>query len=410
MSPETVPGHDARTLLLLRVLALSTLGMMLLSWPLWVEQGDFPRVPFLKGISRTSTVTSFILFGIAVLTVGATGLVRRPRGWYAASVAALTTLVIQDQHRFQPWIYQYAFTGLLLTTLRPRTGLRYARWWIVSLYVYSGLSKLDRSFHDELGAVFLATILRILHVEPATVPDLWRWVLILAMPLFELVVAIALLVPRTRRLGVVGASGIHLTLIVILGPLGLGHSAIVLVWNAAMLAEAWIAFGPESTENSEASTSTRFGWLDCGIKGLFWAGVLLPLGERWELFDAWPSHALYASHVERLEVYLHESELEAYPLAVRRHLTRIEDGPWYRLNLTAWSRDVRGTPVYPQTRACLGLAEALAARYGVRGLVRVVLLGPTDRWTGRRASRERIGLEAIRHEGDRYLLNAHPTP
>ena len=65
MSPETAPGDDARTLLLLRVLALSTLGMMLLSWPLWVEQADFPRVPFLKGIPRTSTVGSLVMFGTA---------------------------------------------------------------------------------------------------------------------------------------------------------------------------------------------------------------------------------------------------------------------------------------------------------------------------------------------------------
>jgi hypothetical protein len=39
-----------------------------------------------------------------------------------------------------------------------------------------------------------------------------------------------------------------------------------------------------------------------------------------------------------------------------------------------------------------------------------VLFEPADRWTGRRASRERIGLEAIRQEGDRFLFNAHPTP
>jgi hypothetical protein len=410
MSPEAAPEDDTRSLLLLRVLALATLGMMLLSWPLWVEQGGFPRVPFLSGIPRTSTAVSFFLFGMALLSFGACGLVRRPQPWFAASLAPLTILIVQDQHRLQPWVYQYAFTGLLLTTLRPRTGLRYARWWMVSLYFYSGLSKLDRSFCDELGTVFLATILQVLRIEPSAVPEHLRWMLILVMPVFELVVAIALMVPRTRWLGVVGASAIHLTLIVILGPFGLDHSTIVLVWNAAMLVEVWIAFGPESTESSEASTSKWTAWLQYAIKGLFWVSVLLALGERWGFLDAWPAHALYASHIERLDVFLHDSELDAYPEAVRRHLTPMEDSPWHRLNLTSWSREVRGTPVYPQTRACLGLAEALAARYGVRGLVRVVLFGPADRWTGRRTSRERIGLAAIRHEGDRFFLNAHPTP
>jgi hypothetical protein len=140
-------------------------------------------------------------------------------------------------------------------------------------------------------------------------------------------------------------------------------------------------------------------------------GVLLPLGERWGWFDAWPSHALYASHVGRVTVWLHESELSGYPESVRRHVAAgAGQGPWRRLDLTGWSREVRGTPVYPQDRAGVGLAEGLAARYGARGrgLVRVVVSGPADRWTGARRSVEAVGLVAIHRLGDRYLVNAHP--
>ena len=147
--------------------------------------------------------------------MAAAGVAPRPRRWFAVSLLPLTILILQDQHRFQPWVYQYACTGLLLTGLRRGrgTGLRYARWWMVSLYLHSGLSKLDRSFVDELGNVFLATGLRVLQRPPDFVPERWRVAAILAMPLYEVAAAVALLIPTTRRLGLLGVSAIHLALI-----------------------------------------------------------------------------------------------------------------------------------------------------------------------------------------------------
>ena len=60
---------------------------------------------------------------------------------------------------------------------------------------------------------------------------------------------------------------------------------------------------------------------------------------------------------------LHESNLDRYPASVRRHLGPADDGPWRRLDLTGWSRAERGTPVYPEIRAGLGLADGLAAKF-----------------------------------------------
>jgi hypothetical protein len=176
-----------------------------------------------------------------------------------------------------------------------------------------------------------------------------------------------------------------------------------------MLAEVWIAFGPDLRRRPEAGRVERAsapGWL---ARGAFLVGVVLPLGERSGYCDAWPAHALYASHVERTDVFLHEDELSTYPPEVVRHVRATGPGPWRRLDLTGWSRSVRGVPVNPQARACNGLAEALAARYGDHHLIRVVQWGRADRWTGRRTQVALMGFEEIRRQGDRYRLNAHPA-
>lgn len=408
--PETRPAAaDARLARLRVALAAATLLMLGLSWPLWIETGDFPRVPFAARLPEVPAAAAWPVFLALLGTVAASA---HPQGriWrsgLAVSFVLLAGLVLEDQHRFQPWVYQYLMLALIVATLPPATVLRYARWWFAALYLHSGLSKLDVSFCRETGAVFLATALRPLGLAPHDWPPGWRTAAVLAMPAWEIAVAAALLAPRTRRFGLGGALVLHGALLGILGPWGLGHSTIVLVWNMAMMIEAALLFGPRDIASEPVPVPVPL--LGRLAQALFWAAVILPLGERWGVFDAWPAHALYASHVERTEVYVHEDGLDALPSAIRRQVGSGDFGPWRRLDLTGWSRAVRGVPVYPQGRACNGLAEALAARYGGRLPVRVVHWGRADRWTGQRTREECLGLAAIRRQGNRYRLNAHPS-
>ncbi len=114
--------------------------------------------------------------------------------------------------------------------------------------------------------------------------------------------------------------------------------------------------------------------------------MILPAGERFGVCDAWPAHALYASHCERSEVFLHEDDLERYPEAIRRRLEPAGLGPWRRLDLTDWSRDVRGTPVYPSGRIGNAVAEFLEVRFGGLQPVRLVQWGRASILDGRRSA------------------------
>ncbi len=390
-----------------RVVSLATTAMLLLSWTLWVGTDRFPQVPLLPWLPESTPALAWAVYIALVAAVLMTGLASRWRLWFGFAGAMIVALIGQDQHRFQPWIYQFVMTVVFFAALPRKEGLELARWWFIALYVHSGLSKLDISFCDELGSVFLRVALTPLGIDPALWPTRWRFAAVLVMPIGELAVAVALAVSKTRGIGRIGAAILHLALVGILGPFGLKQSAIVLIWNVAMLVEVWIAFGPTLAVEE---VTDRGEWRRWPVRGLCWLGVLLPFGERWGVFDAWPSHALYASHVERVSVLLHESSLSLFPATMRGHLTEVEGGPWHRLDLTSWSREVRGTPVYPQNRACLGLAEALAVRYRSPFPLRVVAFGAADRWTGRRRREEARGADAIRRMGERCLLNAHPWP
>jgi hypothetical protein len=385
------------------------LAMLGLSWPLWVEPSALPRVPFVPPLSELPVALSWTLFALLLGLIAAASAGVRPRRCLAASLVLLVFLVLGDQHRFQAWVYQFAMVGIILAVLADGEALALGRWWYIATYGHSALSKLDAAFCHELGGTMLEAACGLLGVDCRRWPVAARTVAILAMPGSELAVAFLLAIPATRGAGRIGAAFMHGALILILGPWGMGHSTIVLVWNAVTAAQVWIAFGPALGTDRQAFGVGRGALASWLVRVVVVVGILLPFGERAGYCDAWPAHALYASHVERTDVFLHQDDLESYPAQIRQHVYRSGPDPWRRLDLTGWSRAQRGVPVYPQARACNALAEALAARYGDRGPIRVVQWRRADRWTGRRTQVTLLGREAIGGWGARYWLNAHPT-
>lgn len=381
-----------------RAIGGATLVMLALSWPLWVDTTDFPRVPFALAVGRSPSWVSWLLFGlllgaIALLTAGV--MVRRMLG---LSLVTLVVLVLGDQHRFQPWTYQYAMAALALATTTAARSLGLMRLFTIALYAHSGLSKLDMSFlFGGMGLSMVGAAGRAFGLgDPTSWSESARFVGVLLPPASELAIAVGLVFPRSRRTALAGAIVMHLVLIGTLGPSGAGHSTIVLVWNAAMIVEDVFLFGSDGVWTAERLTT-----------GMFVLAAILPFGERRGWLDTWPAFALYSGHGERTEIIVDCDDVDRLPPDLAEHIVMSPNAPC-RLDPTNWSREVRGVPVYPQNRARNGLAEAVAARYPGM-LVRVVHWGRADRWSGRRQRIDLVGLEAIRRHGDRYRINAHPA-
>lgn len=414
-------GPDAVLRWFRLVLGVATGLMLALSWRLWVGAGDIPRVPFVDGLEdpRAPGVAFGALLAAMILGPALGAVLRGPetragRRVVAAveliAVGLLVRLILADQHRFQPWAYQYIVTTLALATMPAARGLRCARRFLIALYAYSGLSKLDVTFTRELGLLFLSGIVGPFGVDVATISEPWRTAGVLAMPSGELLVALGLAVPATRRIGLIGAVGLHATLIGLLGPWGLGHSTIVLVWNVALLVEVLVLFSPRPEGVTAATPPARVAWIEVPARLIVLAALVMPAFERYGFWDTWPSFALYASHAERVDVAVAAGQEGRYPSSVRARLGPPDGTGSRRLDLNGWSLDQRGTPVYPQGRAMLGLAAALA-RGGPGGPreVRATILGRADRWTGRRSSQALSGWRSIRLRARRFRLNALPA-
>ena len=392
-------------------LATATALMIVLSWPLWNgDEGaaEIPRVPWIAGLDPPANLGARLIPWGALAALGWLATNRRPR-WAASCALALGSwLVLFDQHRLQPWMQQFLAMTLALAVAPSDRALGYCRLYLVALYFHSGLSKLDWSFTQEIGANFLRTMTPPLGLDSDQWSAPWRIATVLAMPVGEIGIALTLGFAKTRRWGVGLAVAMHAILIAVLGPWALDQSTIVLVWNAALAIQVAILFQPAAL----TMTSDEPGRWEGIARLAMLAVVVAPFFERSGLWDSWPSFALYASHCERTLVYVAESEdsagVDRLPPSARRCLIADDSvpAPWRRLDLTVWSRSTRGTPVYPQNRACAGLAEFLAER----ATVMVIREGRADRWTGRRERVKLLGLPAIREHSRESWLNARPRP
>jgi hypothetical protein len=388
------------------ILCGSTLLMVGLSWPLWVNDPDFPKVPFIRGLVDPPHWASWLVLGGILATLGMAAVGLRWRLMLGINLVLLAFAILQDQNRLQPWAYQYAMVGLSMACMSRVRALRMARWYIVGLYFYSGLSKLDVSFCRELGPTFLSAALGPFGLIPEAWPESTHTLTCLTMPAFEIVVAWLLLLRLTQRIGLVGAVILHAALIWILGPWNLGHSTIVLVWNACLIIEDGVLFHGTSIPTA-AGEEPMLGLVAGPI---FLVAMILPVGERLGLCDAWPGHALYASHAERSDVFVHEDDLDRYPPAIRRRLDQGGVTPWRRLDLTSWSRDIRGTPLYPSGRVGNAVAEFLEERFAGQQPVRLIQWRRARAWDGARERDESLGLRAIVKRADQFWLNARVNP
>jgi hypothetical protein len=377
------------------VLALATAVMVALSFPLWTGTPDFPRVPplpvDLEGPGWLSWMRAVaVLGGLIALAFRGLCLGGKPLRLLFALVAVLLVWsILADIERFQPWIYQFLLASLAMVALPGLGAAWMCRWIILAIYVFSGLSKLDHSFTEEFGPMFLNAAVRPFGGDPWAWPSLLRSTAILAMPFGELSVGLLLISRKTVRVGLAGATILHLALIGILGPWNLGHSTIVLCWNAAILVEAWMLFAVKIEPMPRPRPREWPAML------VLCVCLVAPVLEPWGLIDPWPAHALYASHVERINLWVNVP-LDQLPKSVRPAFREHGEVPSCATDLTGWSRSVRGVPVYPGRWANLHVVSWIVERLGPGFQPRLTIIGRADRWTGLRSTLEYTGFDDIR--------------
>ena len=138
-----------------RVMAVFTGLLVLSTWPLWVPGGEFPDIPWTQfappawfdWVSLTSLV---ILFALQFAPLP------HHRDWPGIVQAMLFATacwgLLSDQHRFQPWVWQMMVSAIIIGfPSKARWRMNCLRGFVISIYFWSAISRMDRAFFDTQG-------------------------------------------------------------------------------------------------------------------------------------------------------------------------------------------------------------------------------------------------------------------
>ncbi len=406
--------------------ALCGLVLFAVTWRLWWPGSDFPQIPWFGwGLSVPVWVDAVVWVvlagGLIVLLISlsprpTSHLKQRPsreragvRGVTIGCVLfSLTLLVSLDQHRLQPWVWQMLLWCVVFLAT-PTTMLWCLRWLTVSIYFWSGISKLDAAFTqpDSHGWLLLEGLTRALGIDTqfwqletmSYLARLFRWgELLIAVWLGGWMLVVITLTTdrgepapsirwpsRMLRAGCWAAIAMHLVLILVVGPLGLNHEPGVLVWNVFFIGQAWLLFGRRDVAAVHTVASKQRTMRDRIITAFTLAAMVFPLLSFWGWCDHWPAWSVYSSRPAIVEVWIDTDAAQGLPPELQSLLAPAPPlEPRQEFNLDAWSYRELGCPLYPQERYRLAMAREFIDRNQLDDDAIIRIQSSPDWWTGER--------------------------
>ncbi|MGH1335309.1 MAG: MauE/DoxX family redox-associated membrane protein [Aureispira sp.] len=311
----------------LRIITFAFLLQMGLSLQLWIPiTRSYPSLPFFAFLPfhyyewLTSFFSALFLLGLCWASLSSRW--RQPA--LLLALACFLLLVLEDANRFQPWAYVYTAFLISITWYNwrpnPKRLVATLQFIFVMVYLWSGVHKLNVQFiHDVfpwLVGIFEST----------------RWLKEMptfgyGMGFFEILIAAALLFPRSRRIAVFSGALLHAIILVLL--IKDGWNSVVYPWNIAMPLLLYVLFW-KTSDTPLLSLRNRPNWLAVGMFGL------LPFLYLFHLAPNWLALSLYSGTTMECDLVVQKTGMEScFPAPLKDEIIHYKDGSRL-LSLDSW--------------------------------------------------------------------------
>jgi len=380
-SPNTFKSSD---LAFVRIWAASIGVLLAQSWKLWFPGfTEFPGAPVFDALGDPVLVA--IQYVAALLLIaGLIGVFVSGKLQQSSTVvaAAFAILFVCNQQCLQPWAWQGFIIAVLLATLPMREAKVWIARVLISIYLFSAIGKFDYQFIHSLGQNFLGVVLNWFGAADL-VSDQLKSKLVLLFPIGELLIAIGLLLPQTRKAAAWMAIVLHVVLIAILSPVGLNHRWPVVVWNAmSILFVVWLFLRPVEASRAESRTANTLSYV-----GILFAMVVLvgPLLRPMQLWDHWLAWGLYSPSNSRIEVYISDAaRARCGPEAEEYFAESTDQFGSIQIEIDRWSLGELGVPIYPQARVQKSATIRWLRDHDILDQAKLIEYGPSHPVSGKR--------------------------
>ncbi len=267
---------------------------MLLSFNLWKADRFFPLAPFVHGLNESSTQLNSLLLTVLTLSLMA-AIFSNKTIFIRVALCALIIILLQDQQRWQPWVYCYLLL-LLPFAISPRerqpiSALICAQIVLIGIYLWSGIHKFNSNF---IELTFTNILTNFFQIKNEKIINVIRYSGYL-VPIIEVFIAVALTIPKLRTLGVLLVVSMHTFILVYLSPLGVDDNSIVYPWNIAMiLLTALLFFKQKNNVTSIIQGTIQMKLLSAVLIVLV---LILPLLNFINKWDSYLSFSLYSDKI-----------------------------------------------------------------------------------------------------------------
>lgn len=367
------------------------LSGVLLSARLWGTERFYPATLLFEGLPPIPEVLGQVLFG-ALLILPAAILLQRSRWTVFVLLALLAALVVWDQSRLQPWVYQYWLMFGALALRRAEDSLDLCRLVVAGTYVWSGLQKANASFLENVFPWLL---------EPfeAYIPSFAEnsiLYLAISAPVIEAGIGIALLT-RLRNAAVLLALTMHLIILFSVGPLGHNWNSVIWPWNLTMMSLVAVLFW-RATGASVGRVLVPRGVYHAAVLALLWS---MPLFSFFDVWDSYLSASLYSGNTKSAKIYMSSVAAAKLPQEIREYGLEPGTGALRVLDISDWSVAENNVPAYPERRIYRSVALQICSYAENSSSIRLVIFGKPEIMSGKRQT-EIYDCTSLIPAGDRY--------
>ena len=381
---------------------------------LWLDHPFFGTIPIVGGLPRLGPPVDYILLAGLVLLLIPILITdgRTRRRWIFAWCALCFARCVWDRITWQPYLYQY---GLMLLTIgwaspskprgqgrgkRRRSEARQAeqrrtlvelnilRLIVFSVYLWSGISKFNLTFVTKSMPGMLKLVL------PESVFGVAQH-FVITVPVIETLIAIGLLTRRFRNVSVVGALGMHVSILAMIGPWTRDNNRVIWPWNLAMMGFVVILFwrerdvSPVEILGRGAPLFQRF---------IFVSFILCPALSLVGMWHPYLSFKLYSGNEVLARVYLTQDAIDQLPETTRN---QVQEKPEKQiagyLDIWIWSDKELGAIAPPDAHTYRHVGRQMCQVLTQPGDMLLVIRSAPHWWTGE-ATYTRLTCRELRGE------------
>jgi hypothetical protein len=326
------------------IYSIVTIGFLVqiyLSLSLWYgESREFFLVPMFDNLPlNIGNIGDMTLF-IALLVSLIMGVFYHKKYLLGSVLLFMILLFLQDLTRVQAWSYQYflTFAVLFIDWKKPNKILiPTLQLILIFTYFWSGIQKLNPHYVANVHPFLFTTFD---WLEPFGNNPKFGYV----SAVFELLIGLGLYFRKTQRITLILAIGMHLSILVIIGPLGLDWNEIVYPWNFVMIFSLPILFW-NTTKTKEVETEKNpFLYLGSRVLIILIIGIL-PVFNLFTRFPETISMTMYNGATSEISVYYQGDEIpNCIPKVTQEDIypTRLGN----QISLDDWGIDELNVPVY----------------------------------------------------------------